>query len=47
MQVIVRRRTEHAVPGSHARSGIMPGPEGDLIPVAGTMPLTRRPQADI
>jgi len=25
----------------------MPGPEGDVIPVAGMMPQTRRPKAGI
>jgi hypothetical protein len=30
-----------------ARSGIMPGPEGEVIPVAGMMPLTRCPKAGI
>ena len=47
MQVIVKRQDRAHGAGSPAWSGIMPGLEGDVISVAGMMPLTRRPKADI
>jgi hypothetical protein len=47
MQVIVRRQDRVHCAGPPAWSGIMPGLEGDVIPVAGMMPLTRCPKAGI
>jgi hypothetical protein len=47
MQVIVKRQDRAHGAGSPAWSGIMPGVEGDVISVAGMMPLTGRPKAGI